>query len=81
MLSAQGLLLLPAWVVRVKAMHAVPSHSLLHGNDSVFVLSAAEYNDEILSHIEPFVYEWTAGKQGSISAEHGLGQMKAECIG
>jgi len=27
------------------------------------------------------VYEWTADKKGSISAEHGLGQMKPECIG
>ena len=31
--------------------------------------------------IEPFVYEWTAKRKGSISAEHGLGQMKAEYIG
>ncbi|KAL3143740.1 hypothetical protein ABBQ32_003572 [Trebouxia sp. C0010 RCD-2024] len=43
-------------------------------------ISAAKYDQEILSHIEPFVYEWTASKKGSISAEHGLGQMKPECI-
>lgn len=43
-------------------------------------ISAAKYDKEILSHIEPFVYEWTADKKGSISAEHGLGQMKPECI-
>lgn len=30
--------------------------------------------------IEPFVYEWTARQKGSISAEHGLGQMKPDCI-
>jgi D-2-hydroxyglutarate dehydrogenase len=35
---------------------------------------------QILAQIEPFVYEWTAGHRGSISAEHGLGQMKAEKI-
>lgn len=28
------------------------------------------------SILEPFVYEWTAEKRGSISAEHGIGQMK-----
>ena len=27
------------------------------------------------------MYEWTAAARGSISAEHGLGRMKAECIG
>ena len=43
-------------------------------------ISCAKYDDEILRHIEPFVYEWTAARRGSISAEHGLGQMKAECI-
>ena len=43
-------------------------------------VSCQKYDDEILRHIEPFVYEWTAARRGSISAEHGLGQMKAECI-
>ncbi|KAI8477357.1 MAG: hypothetical protein J3K34DRAFT_453004 [Monoraphidium minutum] len=35
----------------------------------------------LLGRVEPFVYEWTAARGGSISAEHGLGLMKAECIG
>jgi D-2-hydroxyglutarate dehydrogenase len=26
--------------------------------------------------IEPFVYEWTALRRGSVSAEHGIGQFK-----
>jgi len=39
-----------------------------------------EYSDEIQSLIEPFVYEYTAERRGSISAEHGLGAMKAEEI-
>lgn len=30
-----------------------------------------------MKKIEPFVYEWTASHKGSISAEHGLGVMKA----
>ena len=34
----------------------------------------------MLAAIEPFVYEFTQSKGGSISAEHGLGVMKAEKI-
>ena len=30
--------------------------------------------------IEPWVYEWTLGEGGSISAEHGLGQAKASWL-
>ena len=44
-------------------------------------VSCAQYEAAILDRIEPYVYEWTAARRGSISAEHGLGQMKAECIG
>jgi D-2-hydroxyglutarate dehydrogenase len=44
-------------------------------------ISAKSYEDSVLERIEPFVYEWTAKRRGSISAEHGLGQMKADCIG
>ncbi|KAL8047351.1 hypothetical protein ABFX02_08G235300 [Erythranthe guttata] len=43
-------------------------------------ISAREYDDSILSQIEPFVYEWTSKQRGSISAEHGLGLMKANKI-
>lgn len=35
---------------------------------------------QILAQIEPFVYEWTSKHHGSISAEHGLGLMKADKI-
>jgi FAD/FMN-containing dehydrogenase len=31
--------------------------------------------------MEPWVYEWVAARRGSVSAEHGLGQMKASAIG
>lgn len=37
-------------------------------------------SDELLSLIEPFVYEYTESVRGSISAEHGLGLMKANDI-
>ncbi|KAJ1655323.1 D-lactate ferricytochrome c oxidoreductase [Dispira simplex] len=38
---------------------------------------AEEYTPEVSQAIEPYVYEWVAGHRGSISAEHGLGLMKA----
>jgi D-2-hydroxyglutarate dehydrogenase len=44
-------------------------------------VSAPEYSDAVEAAIEPFVYEWVTGRRGSISAEHGLGRMKAECVG
>lgn len=43
-------------------------------------ISASQYDDTLLAQIEPFVYEWTSKHRGSISAEHGLGLMKANKI-
>ncbi|XP_010437354.1 PREDICTED: D-2-hydroxyglutarate dehydrogenase, mitochondrial-like isoform X2 [Camelina sativa] len=43
-------------------------------------ISAADYNDKLIGLIEPYVYEWTSKHRGSISAEHGLGVMKANEI-
>lgn len=43
-------------------------------------VSALRYDDTILAQIEPYVYEWTSKHRGSISAEHGLGLMKANEI-
>nr|KYP66904.1 hypothetical protein KK1_013216 [Cajanus cajan] len=43
-------------------------------------ISTPQYDDKILSQIEPFVYEWTSKHRGSISAEHGVGLMKANEI-
>uniref|UniRef100_A0A8B9JGU0 D-2-hydroxyglutarate dehydrogenase, mitochondrial n=2 Tax=Astyanax mexicanus TaxID=7994 RepID=A0A8B9JGU0_ASTMX len=34
----------------------------------------------LLAAIEPYVYEWTSGCQGSVSAEHGLGLKKRNYI-
>jgi D-2-hydroxyglutarate dehydrogenase len=44
-------------------------------------VSAPAYDGAVLERLEPWVYEWTAARRGSVSAEHGLGRMKAECIG
>ncbi|CAH2350939.1 D-2-hydroxyglutarate--pyruvate transhydrogenase Dld2p [[Candida] railenensis] len=40
-----------------------------------------EYSKEIEKVLEPFVYEWIQSKNGSISAEHGLGFQKKNYIG
>ena len=39
------------------------------------------YDKQVEQILEPWVYEWTAGRQGSISAEHGLGIAKKDYIG
>ncbi|CAG8477888.1 12971_t:CDS:10, partial [Dentiscutata heterogama] len=50
------------------------------GNIHLNIVSKS-YSLEITKLIEPYVYEWTEKHKGSISAEHGLGLMKAGCIG
>ncbi|TVU41973.1 hypothetical protein EJB05_15537, partial [Eragrostis curvula] len=49
------------------------------GNLHLNIVSS-KYDDNLLAQIEPFVYEWTSAQRGSVSAEHGLGLMKAEKI-
>ncbi|CAK6966992.1 D-2-hydroxyglutarate dehydrogenase%2C mitochondrial [Scomber scombrus] len=49
------------------------------GNLHLNITSPAK-DPALLAAIEPFVYEWTAGCQGSISAEHGLGLKKRNYI-
>ncbi|KAF9422535.1 D-lactate ferricytochrome c oxidoreductase [Podila epigama] len=43
-------------------------------------IAAEKYTDEVANLIEPFVYEWTAKQNGSVSAEHGLGLMKTGAL-
>lgn len=54
-----------------------------HMGDSNLHLNVAvrKYNKEVEKAIEPWVYEWIAKRNGSISAEHGLGVAKKEFIG
>lgn len=54
-----------------------------HMGDSNLHLNVAvrQYNKEVEKAIEPWVYEWIQKRQGSISAEHGLGIAKREFIG
>ncbi|OJJ49036.1 hypothetical protein ASPZODRAFT_129411 [Penicilliopsis zonata CBS 506.65] len=54
-----------------------------HMGDSNLHLNVAvrQYSKEVEKAIEPWVYEWIAQRNGSISAEHGLGVAKKEFIG
>ncbi|KAJ3190772.1 hypothetical protein HK101_008370 [Irineochytrium annulatum] len=44
-------------------------------------ITGTGWDKDTLKTVEPFVYEWVEGRKGSISAEHGLGVMKAPYIG
>ncbi|KAK4106831.1 hypothetical protein N658DRAFT_32229 [Parathielavia hyrcaniae] len=44
-------------------------------------ISTRRFDERVEKVLEPFVYEWIAARQGSISAEHGLGVMKKKFIG
>ena len=53
-----------------------------HMGDSNLHLNVAvrRYDKDVENLLEPFVYEWIAGVNGSISAEHGLGLAKKKYI-
>ncbi|KAJ4395356.1 D-lactate ferricytochrome c oxidoreductase [Neurospora sp. IMI 360204] len=44
-------------------------------------VSTRRYDERVEKVLEPFVYEWISKRQGSISAEHGLGLAKKKYIG
>ena len=54
-----------------------------HMGDSNLHLNVAtrRYDKEVEKALEPWVYEWVSKRNGSISAEHGLGLAKKEFIG
>ena len=54
-----------------------------HMGDSNLHLNVAtrRYDKRVEEALEPFVYEWVKEREGSISAEHGLGLAKKEFIG
>lgn len=54
-----------------------------HMGDSNLHLNVAtrRFDKEVEEQLEPFVYEWIAKRNGSISAEHGLGLAKKPYIG
>ncbi len=44
-------------------------------------IAVRRYEPALEQALEPFVYEWVAARQGSISAEHGLGLAKKKFVG
>jgi D-2-hydroxyglutarate dehydrogenase len=50
------------------------------GNLHLNISAPGGYSSDLEQLLEPFVYEWTAARNGSISAEHGIGLMKASCL-
>lgn len=43
-------------------------------------VTSAKFDTEVLSHIEPWIWEITQSLGGSISAEHGIGLMKVDAL-
>lgn len=51
------------------------------GDSNIHVnVTSAEFDEKVLSLIEPFIYEWTAKYRGSVSAEHGIGFKKKKFL-
>jgi D-2-hydroxyglutarate dehydrogenase len=50
------------------------------GNLHLNVAVPSGYDPAVQALLEPFVYQWTTDRRGSISAEHGIGQMKASAL-
>ena len=55
------------------------THPTLAANLHLNVVTP-EFREEVYRAIEPFVFEWTAQQNGSVSAEHGLGFHKPEYL-
>lgn len=53
-----------------------PGDGNLHLN-----VTAEAFSAPLLGDLEPYVYEWTAGQRGSVSAEHGVGFKKRGALG
>ncbi|XP_034811481.1 D-2-hydroxyglutarate dehydrogenase, mitochondrial isoform X4 [Pan paniscus] len=62
------------------AKHVVGYGHLGDGNLHLNVTAEA-FSPSLLAALEPHVYEWTAGQQGSVSAEHGVGFRKRDVLG
>ncbi|KAF5921543.1 D-2-hydroxyglutarate dehydrogenase, mitochondrial isoform X1 [Diceros bicornis minor] len=63
-----------------QAKHVVGYGHLGDGNLHLNVTAEA-FSASLLGALEPYVYEWTAGQRGSVSAEHGLGFKKRDVLG
>ncbi|ELK32678.1 D-2-hydroxyglutarate dehydrogenase, mitochondrial [Myotis davidii] len=63
-----------------QAKHVVGYGHLGDGNLHLNVTAEA-FSPSLLGDLEPYVYEWTAGQRGSVSAEHGVGFKKQSVLG
>ncbi|KAM5325805.1 D-2-hydroxyglutarate dehydrogenase, mitochondrial isoform 3-T3 [Glossophaga mutica] len=63
-----------------RAKHVVGYGHLGDGNLHLNVTAEA-FSAPLLGDLEPYVYEWTAGQRGSVSAEHGVGFKKRSALG
>ncbi|XP_035878512.1 D-2-hydroxyglutarate dehydrogenase, mitochondrial isoform X2 [Phyllostomus discolor] len=66
--------------LRPPAKHVVGYGHLGDGNLHLNVTAEA-FSAPLLGDLEPYVYEWTAGQRGSVSAEHGVGFRKRGALG
>lgn len=71
-LESKGLYNHPESVVKAVIGYGHMGDGNLHLN-----VSAQSYDPKLIETMEPFIYEWVQKRRGSISAEHGMGQMKA----
>ncbi|CAD5212593.1 unnamed protein product [Bursaphelenchus okinawaensis] len=58
-----------------KAKRIVTFGHLGDGNSHLNI-TAKDFNQEVYDKLYPFIYDWTAAHNGSISAEHGIGRLK-----
>lgn len=55
--------------------------SIYTGDGNLHVaVSTAEYDSEIESQLEPFIFDYVSKHQGSVSAEHGIGMKKTKYL-
>lgn len=64
-----------------KPVRAIVGYGHMGDSNLHLNVSVRQYNKEVEKAIEPWVYEWIQKRNGSISAEHGLGLAKKEFIG
>ncbi|VDM80528.1 unnamed protein product [Strongylus vulgaris] len=54
----------------------IVTYGHLGDGNSHLNITAKEYSDNLHDRLYPFIYEWVNAHNGSISAEHGIGQVK-----
>ena len=64
-----------------KPVHSVVGYGHMGDSNLHLNVGVRQYSKEVEKAVEPWVYEWIQKRNGSISAEHGLGLAKKEFIG